>query len=199
MTRRYLPVATVLAALAVLSMMIGTSFASSSKFGVMTTGSNAGGYSDPAVGQSITGSAATNDQSITMVKFKWIEPDGNTVFQTDTVSTSTPAGGASCLTDASKYTGGVRQSDVSNSGSGFKCFADHLPLPAVTGDWGMQATFCTSDQSCMPPQKVDIKAVSFFVLPESAFGALALMTASVAALGGFVVLRSRHLPKTSLT
>jgi hypothetical protein len=192
----YVQIGVILAAFAVLSMTTTTnSYASSLKYGVMTSASNAGGFSDATVGQTITASAATNNGAVTIVKFEWIDPS-STVQQTDIVTVSTAAGGSACLTTATKYTGGVTQADVT-SGAGFKCFADTFTIPSITGDWGMQATFCSSDQtSCTPPQKIDIKAVSFFVLPESFVGAAGLTIASVAALGGFMVLRSRGLPRS---
>ncbi len=153
------------------------------RYGVMSTGSNAGGFPDPTPGSMITGSAATNDGTITKVKFKWIEPDGVTV-KTHTVTATGP-----CLTTVTKYTGGITKADIL-SGT-FRCFDDTSPALSVPGDWGMQATFCDSDDRCTANDKVAIKAVSFFVLPESAIGTIALVGASISTLGGYMFLKGR--------
>jgi hypothetical protein len=107
MQTRYIQIGFILAAFAVLSMTTTTnSYASSFKYGVITTGSNAGGFSDPTVGQTIKASAATNNWAVAIVKFEWIDPSA-TAQQIDIVTASTAAGGVSCLTTASKYIGDV--------------------------------------------------------------------------------------------
>lgn len=130
-----------------------------SKYGVMTSGSSAGGFANPAVGSTITGSAATNDPSVTKVKFQWLDPGGS-VVQMVTDLTSTPAGGSECMTTATKYTGGVRSSDVA-AGGGFICFSDAFTIPGPVGDWAMKAAFCTTSQTCSPPHIVNQRAISF--------------------------------------
>ena len=193
MSNRTLQILVIAGAFALLSMTATKSFATPPPhflYGVMTTGSNAGGYSDPTVGQTITGSAATNDTNVAFVKFVWHYPNG-TAYQTDIVNTHTASGGSSCLTDATKYTGSVSHDNVANTGTGFNCWADDFTIPDSLGDWGMQAFFCSEDQTCTGSDKVAIRAISFNVLPESAIGTVALVGASAAALGGFFVLQSR--------
>ena len=129
------------------------------RYGAMTSGSNAGGFSDPNVGSTITGSAATNDPAVTMVKFQWLNPDGD-IIQTSIDTSSTNAGGTDCLTAATKYTGGIKNSDITGPSS-YKCFSNNFSITLPPGDWGMKAAFCTSEQSCSPPEVIKQRAISF--------------------------------------
>ena len=164
-------------------------YAPAFKYGIMTDGSAAGGFPDPGPGDPLKASAATNNPAITKVIFKF-QTDGGTLIDTSTDTSPTAGGGADCLTTATKYTGGVSNADV-NDAVNFRCFSDSFTVPgdAAGEDLAVQAFFCTDSQECIPSDKASIRAVSLFVTPESPIGAIAMIVASLGALGAFVGLR----------
>jgi hypothetical protein len=63
------------------------------------------------------------------------------------------------------------------------------------GDWHFHAAFYNSEDELIADGQQTFANNSFFVLPESPIGVAALVASSLAALGGFMFLRSR---KTSM-
>ncbi len=193
--RHILQIGTVVTILTLMSITVLNSYASDLKYGVMTDHSNAGGFPDARVGQTVTGSAATNDPSIVTVVFKWHTPPPDTVIQTHLVTSHSSA---ECLTSATKYTAGITHTDIISGN--FQCFTDTFTVPGPTGDWGMQAFFCDNTNNnvndCIMHGKtsevVSIKAVSFMVTPESPIGIAALVGSSFAVVGGYMFFRARQ-------
>jgi hypothetical protein len=82
---------------------------------------------------------------------------------------------------------------------GFVCFTTTFDSGLLSpGHWRFVAEYYNDGQL------VDVKGSnvwtnhSFFVLPESAIGIIALVASSLAVLGGFVFLRGRSRPQTTI-
>ncbi len=69
----------------------------------------------------------------------------------------------------------------------------------MTGDWGVQALFCNEEGKLQGPNPypiVNIKAISYHVVPEVPFGTIATMLFMLGALGVFaLVKRKKDIPK----
>jgi len=88
------------------------------------------------LGTLVTVTATTNDPGVTGVTFIWRDPDGNEVLRTDDYAFP---------------------------------YADQF-TPNIVGDWGVQAVFRGPDGTPVPgldiTDKIEIRATSFFVVPE---------------------------------
>jgi hypothetical protein len=60
------------------------------------------------------------------------------------------------------------------------------------GDWHVHVEFYNAQNQLIADGRQDFQNHSFFVLPESPIGILALVGSSLAVLGGFMFLRSRN-------
>jgi hypothetical protein len=63
------------------------------------------------------------------------------------------------------------------------------PTPTIGEEWHFRITFLNSDGQPISEQGKDVRTHSFFVLPESAIGTIAMVGVSAAIFGGFLGLR----------
>ena len=122
---------------------------------------------DCPIGADVHVVASTTDLSVYQVTFRWHDLTRPNVWQ-DAVTTYTTS------TDGKTRT-----------------FTAPVHAPDTTGNWGVQGFFQGPDGTTQAQVEdvVQIKATSFFVVPESALGALAAMGAGVAA---FSVIKLKH-------
>lgn len=129
---------------------------------------------DVPMGATVTARAGTTDLSITTVYFRWLKPNGAEAWAPVKVTTFS----------LDTYNGKTVRVFVSTG------------VPDQTGDWGVQALFYDSGGHGRGPlaglpEKVAVKGTSFFVVPEIAFGTIAVLSATFGALGIFALKKKR--------
>jgi hypothetical protein len=143
-------------------------------------------FPDPVIiGDPVIAWAGTLNPDIDEVKFRWNYPDGS---------------GQDPIIAVGAYAGYV---DVPDVGRVYQ-WTD-TQYPDVAGDWGIQAVFYDHDNpgegiGPIPEQPffTEIRARSFFSIPEVAIGTIAVIVAMFAALGLFAMKRKRVSIKTRL-
>mgnify|MGYP001173869223 CR=1 FL=1 len=134
-------------------------------------------FPDPVlIGDPVIAWAGTLNPNITEVKFRWNPPDGSGLDPIIAIGT------------AAGY------EDVPDVGRVYQ-WTD-TQYPDVVGDWGIQAVFYNDpDKGVGPipeqPFFTEIRARSFFAIPEVAIGTIAVILAMFAALGLFALKRRR--------
>ncbi len=128
-------------------------------------------------GVPVTARAGTTDLSVETVWFRWLRPDG-----------------AEAWTIEVEWDGTL---DTWEGQSVRVFFNSQTPIEA--GDWGVQAIFYGEDGHGrgpleLPTEKVAIRARSFFAIPETPWGPLAVMLAMFGALGLFMMKKRRPIP-----
>jgi len=126
------------------------------------------------LGEEVTAWAGTTDYSIVEVKFRWLRPDGTQAWiDVETEYTE-------------EWWADLHVHEFSATRT-----------PDEEGDWGVQAVFYGPNgngKGPIPdqPEKVAIRARSFFVIPEVAIGTVAVIVAMFGALGLFA-LKRKHV------
>jgi len=82
---------------------------------------------------------------------------------------------------------------VGGFGATQECFGTTFGIGLFTpGDWRFVIEFYNAQDQIIDIEGVDFRNHTFFVVPESPIGVLALVMSSLAVLGGFMFLRSRN-------
>lgn len=123
--------------------------------------------------------AGTTHDDIVEVKFRWLPPEGS---------------GIDSFVEIGTYEGSVY---VEGVGDVYQWSSTYTPTdPDELGDWGIQALFYDDDGHGVgpipeQPGPVRIIARSFHVVPEVAFGTIAIVVTMFGALGIFLTRRKR--------
>lgn len=112
--------------------------------------------------------AETNDLTVYQVVFQWKDPDRNDRWDPVIVTTYTTSPDGTTRT-----------------------FNGPSHTPDEPGDWAVHVEFYSPNGNVNQDYRIHQGSTSFFVLPESAFGALAAIGAAFAALG-FVKLKRKR-------
>lgn len=125
------------------------------------------------LGEEVTAWAGTTNLSIIEVKFRWLRPNG-TVAWWDNVTSYTEESWEDLY---------VREFNATRE-------------PDEIDDWGVQAIFYDTEghgRGPVPdqPEKMAIRARSFFAIPEVPIGTIAVVVAMFGALGFFALRRKR--------
>jgi len=132
-------------------------------------------FPDPVIiGDPVIAWAGTTNGEIEEVKFRWLPPVGDPIVEVGT------------------YMGSV---EVDGIGTVYQW--SNTQYPDVEGDWGVQAVFYDAEghgQGPIPaqPLKTEIRARSFFAVPEVPIGTIAVVVAMFGALG-FFALKRKHV------
>ena len=126
------------------------------------------------MGDAVTVWAGTTNLGIDEVKFRWMSPDGGEI-----------------IVQVTSFTWGDWK------GQDVKEFSN-TQYPFVTGDWGVQGVFYDYENpgkgiGPIPEQPyfTEIRARSFFVIPEVTMGTIAVVVAMFGAFGLFVLKRKK--------
>ena len=134
-------------------------------------------FPDPVmIGDPVIAWAGTTNDKIDEVKFRWMAPDGSEIIEAGTFQ------GTVTLPD------GKTVYQWSNT-----------QYPGVLGDWGIQGVFYDLDEpgpgiGPIPDQpfKTEIRARSFFSIPEATIGTVTILLAMFASLGVFVLAKRKR-------
>ena len=147
---------------------------------------------DVLIGESVTAFAGTTDSNVTQVEFRWLDPDGNPIWEGDltTVDVFGPY-------TTPEVPDGVPQKiiDWANDNPGVTIwYANDTRTPDVLGDWGVQAFFfdTTDPEKSLRGKNSDIiaiRATSINVVPEVPFGTIVILLSMFGALGVFAIKR----------
>jgi len=137
-------------------------------------------FPDPImIGDPVIAWAGTTNGGVDEVKFRWLPPEGSGLDPIIAVGT---------------FEGTVDVPDV-----GLVYQWSNTMYPDVVGDWGVQGVFYDFEdpgkgQGPIPEQPfpVEIKARSFFAVPEVPMGTIAVAAAMLGALG-FFALKGKHV------
>jgi len=131
------------------------------------------------IGDPVIAWAGTTNEGIDEVKFRWLPPEGS---------------GLDPIVVKGDYEGSV---DVPGVGLVYQW--SNTLYPDVVGDWGVQGVFYDfqnpgKGQGPIPEQPfpVEIRARSFFSVPEVPIGTIAVVVAMFGALG-FFALKEKHV------
>jgi len=135
-------------------------------------------FPDPVmIGDPVIAWAGTTNDQIDEVKFRWLPPEGSGLDPIVAVGTD--------------------EGYVDVPGVGRVYQWSNTQYPNVEGDWGVQAVFYDAaghGQGPIPdqPLKTQIRARSFFAVPEVPIGTITVVVAMFGALG-FFALKRKHV------
>ena len=151
---------------------------------------------DVPIGESVTAVAGTTDSEVEEVEFRWLDPDGNPVWEGDL--TTVPVFGPYTTPNVPPgvISAGVQKIiDWAYDNPGVTIwYANDTKTPDVLGDWGVQAFFIDGsnpDKSLRGKNSdiIAIRATSLNVVPEVPFGTIAILLSMFGALGVFAMKR----------
>jgi len=153
---------------------------------------------DIPIGALVTAWAGTTDGEVEKVEFRWLDPDGNPIWE-DLVNVSDPY-------TTPNVPNGVPQEiiDWANDNHDVTIwYANYTRTPDILGDWGVQANFydLTNPAKSLRGRNSDIiaiRATSFHSIPEVPFGTIVILLSMFGALSIFAIKRKHsHTEMTS--
>ena len=139
----------------------------------------------------MTATAGTTDSEVKKVEFRWLDPDGNLVWDVNVTvfgPYTTPD-----VPDNITLPPEIIEWAEENQGIDI-WYAQNTQIPDVLGDWGVQAIFHDSGKiQGKNSDIVAIRATSFNVVPEVPFGTIVILLSMFGALGVFAIKRKHHL------
>lgn len=156
---------------------------------------------DVPIGESVTAIAGTTDNEVEKVEFRWLDPDGNPVWEGDLTTVDVFGPYTTPNVPQGVVDLGVQEIiDWANANPGVTIwYANDTRTPDILGDWGVQAFFIdesnpTKSLRGKNSDIIAIRATSFNVVPEVPFGTIVILLSMFGSLSVYAI-RRKHFSK----